>query len=285
MQVIRLNTKTIRQVHPKTPVVMALGFFDGVHRGHQAVLARARQIANDRQVPLAVMTFSRHASRVFETQPTTDFRYLNTISQKVALLQKNQVDLVYLVDFTRDFAAISPQDFVDTYLLGLNVCGVVGGFDYTFGRGGHTLLSQMAQYSHDRFTTTVVAEHDAEHRKIGSTAIRHLIRVGHVQRANALLGHPYALAGQLVPVSGNQFCFKLASRLQQRPPVGTYRCQVKTAQGIYPATLMLTPTVVRVTAPQLRVATQAGEVAILGQSLPWRPWRHGQRPVIAAWAI
>ena len=286
MQVIRLNANTIQHYRTMPRVVMALGFFDGVHRGHQAVLAQARRLADARQVPLAVMTFSRHASRAFETTLTTDFRYLNTISQKVDLLGQNHADIVYVVDFDRQFAAISPQQFVETYLIGLNACGVVGGFDYTFGRGGHTQISQMAQYSRGRFTVTVVAEHDAAQEKIGSTAIRHLVKVGNVARANALLGHPYALAGQVIPQDRGTFAFNPASRLQQRPPQGSYRCQLKTTAGMWPGTLTITADGLTIQTAALSATERTVEVAILArQAARVVPWQRGSAPVIAVRAM
>lgn len=284
MQVIRLNAKTIHQVHAD-PVVMALGFFDGVHRGHQAVIAQARQLAVKRGVPLAVMTFNRHASRAFDTTLTTNFRYLNTISQKIELLKQNHVDVVYVVDFDRRFAAISPQQFVETYLVGLNVKGVVGGFDYTFGQGGHTRISQMAQYSRGRFTVTVVAEHDAAQEKIGSTAIRHLIKVGRIRRANTLLGHPYALAGQIIPKKG-QFTFKLASRLQQRPPQGGYVCQIKAGNQTCSGRLLVTADGLTIQSADLAAGERTVEIALLDrQTARIVTWPQVKSPIAAVHAM
>lgn len=284
MQVIRLNAKTRHHVHA-VPVVMALGFFDGVHRGHQAVIARARQLAIKRGVPLAVMTFNRHASRAFDTALTTDFRYLNTISQKIELLKQNHVDVVYVVDFDRRFAAISPQQFVETYLVGLKVRGVVGGFDYTFGQGGHTRISQMAQYSRGRFTVTVVAEHDAAQEKIGSTAIRHLIKVGRIRRANALLGHPYALAGQIIPQKG-RFTFKPASRLQQRPPLGAYTCQIRVGRHPYSGRLLVTTEGLMIQAAALSANERTVEVALLDrQTARIVSWPQVNLPLAAVHAM
>ena len=227
MKVVRLNPHKLAMMSKPARQVIALGFFDGVHQGHQHVIARARQLAHERHLPLAVMTFNRHVSRVFNTSRQTDFRYLNTISQKLALLAQNQVDTTYVVDFDRNFAGIAPEKFVRDYLMALNADVVVGGFDYTFGRGGQATIADMPRYNHDAFDVVVVSELAQDQQKIGSTQIRRLIKFGHIEQANELLGHQYALAGQLVQSrQGEPLQFRPASRLQQLPPQGTYDCQL-----------------------------------------------------------
>lgn len=228
MEVVRLNKQRLATMPKPARQVIALGFFDGVHKGHQRVIARARQLADERHVPLAVMTFNRHVSRVFNTSRNTDFRYLNTISQKLALLAKNHVNTTYVIDFDRDFAGIAPEKFVNAYLIGLNACGVVGGFDYTFGRGGQAGIGDMPGFNHQAFDVAIVAELDQARQKIGSTQIRSLIKHGQINRANALLGHRYALAGQLVRLADRPVArLNMASRLQQLPPRGAYDCQLQ----------------------------------------------------------
>ncbi|WP_318765225.1 FAD synthetase family protein [Lactiplantibacillus carotarum] len=242
MKVVRLNQQQLATVSQPTRQVIALGFFDGVHQGHQRVIARARQLADQRHVPLAVMTFNRHVSRVFNTSRQTDFRYLNTLNQKLALLAQNRVDTTYVVDFDRNFAAIAPEKFVADYLIGLNACVVVGGFDYTFGRGGQANIGDMPRYNHHAFDVAVVAELDNAKQKIGSTQIRRLVKYGQISQANDLLRHHYALAGQLVAAHAtDRPVFQPASRLQQLPPCGRYDCQM-TGRGVTLAgTLVVTP--------------------------------------------
>lgn len=80
MQVINLDAQRLKMLAPQPPLVLALGFFDGVHQGHQRVIQTVKRIAKQRGLPLAVMTFNRHASQLF--QPQANFRYLNTVAQK-----------------------------------------------------------------------------------------------------------------------------------------------------------------------------------------------------------
>lgn len=111
-----------------------MGFFDGVHRGHQEVIGRARSIAEKDQLKLAVMTFNQHPSIVFQKLNPDHHKYLSTVSRKEELMEKIGVDFLYEVDFTSAFASLTPQDFVEQYIVGLHAQTVVAGFDYTFGK-------------------------------------------------------------------------------------------------------------------------------------------------------
>ncbi|WP_461215842.1 adenylyltransferase/cytidyltransferase family protein [Lacticaseibacillus sp. GG6-2] len=177
----------VTQIRPR-PCVLALGFFDGVHRGHQRVIATAKAQAEKHHLPLVVMTFDRHASQVFNHQP---FFYLTSPGEKAALMAALGVDRLVIVHFTRAFARLSPQAFVDDYLVKLGAVAVVAGFDYTFGRGGTTTLAEMPALARGRFTTTIVSKLTEDHQKISSTRIRKLIQAGRITEAEALLGHPY----------------------------------------------------------------------------------------------
>ncbi len=86
MQVINLDAHRLKMLASQPPLVLALGFFDGVHQGHQRVIQTAKRIAKQRDLPLAVMTFNRHASQLFKSQTT--FRYLNTVAQKANIWRR-----------------------------------------------------------------------------------------------------------------------------------------------------------------------------------------------------
>lgn len=272
MQVVRLNPHRLATMVRPAQQVIALGFFDGVHQGHQRVIARARQLADEHHVRLAVMTFNRHASRVFATKRPTDFRYLNTIHQKMTLLAQNGVDTTYVVDFDRDFANLTPTEFVNDYLIALNARVVVGGFDYTFGRGGRAGISDMPHYNHHAFDVVTVAELDHAQAKIGSTRIRHLIKTGQITRANRLLGHPYAVAGQLVRnTQGSGYRLRPASRLQQLPAPGTYQVLLSAGQFRFSGRLHVRPGELVVTGPPAAMAcfdvSQHLEVVLLKRQI------------------
>ena len=106
-----------KRLIPAGPIVLAMGFFDGVHRGHQAVIKRAREIAREKGLPLVVLTYD-HAPGIVYRQYKGGFKYLSTVNRKLELLNDLDVDRVYLISFTSSFASLSPQQFVDEYLDG-----------------------------------------------------------------------------------------------------------------------------------------------------------------------
>lgn len=232
MKVIYLNqdSKTRQPAVSNKPIVLALGFFDGVHKGHQKVIGTARKIAQRHGYNLAVMTFNRHASRVFNHGKTAHFRYLTTLKQKIELVQSNHADILYVIDFTKQFAALSPETFVKHYVIGLNAKIVVAGFDYTFGKGGNTTIDSLAQISGGKVQTVTVHELASDQQKISSTRIRHLVSLGKIAEANQLLGHPYETTGKLIHAQSNGLSIvNPSSRLQQLPQTGQYSCEVRIA--------------------------------------------------------
>ncbi|MFD1125249.1 adenylyltransferase/cytidyltransferase family protein [Lentilactobacillus raoultii] len=228
MQIIYLNSHHQHAITPpKQPIVLALGFFDGVHKGHQFVIQTAAKIASKKRLPLAVMTFNRHASRIFNHGPSASFRYLTTLKQKAELIKKLHADILYVVDFNHQFASLSPKAFINRYVIGLNAKIVVAGFDYTFGQGGTTTIDSMAAISDQLIKTVTVKELDSQHTKISSTRIRKLISQGKITEANRLLGHSYETTGKLIRAQIDGLSIvNPSSRLQQLPKTGNYLCDV-----------------------------------------------------------
>lgn len=198
MEIIKLHHPYQVNEIPKDEVVLALGFFDGVHRGHQEVIGRAKSIAEKNKVKLAVMTFNQHPSIVFKKLNPDQHKYLSTVSRKEELMEKIGVDFLYEVDFTSAFASLAPQDFVDQYIVGLNAQTVVAGFDYTFGKKEVASMSHLPLYAKDRFEIEVVEKQTLQEEKISSTRIRLALEIGDMAVANKLLGYIYATPGRVV---------------------------------------------------------------------------------------
>lgn len=198
MQVIRIHHPLDPHQIPAGPVVLAMGFFDGVHRGHQAVIQRAKEIARQRHLPLAVLTYI-HAPGIVYHQYPGGFKYLSTVQRKLNLLQQLGVNRVYLVSFTSQFANQSPQAFVDRYLVGFHSQVVVAGFDHTYGPATIATMAKLPGYAHGRFTVVTVPKFTGHgQQKIGSRMIRRLIDSGQVQVANNELGYYYTTTGLIV---------------------------------------------------------------------------------------
>ncbi|MFT9097901.1 riboflavin biosynthesis protein RibF [Liquorilactobacillus sp.] len=223
-------------------IVLALGFFDGVHLGHQKVISEAKKIALRKGLPLAVMTFDKHASEVF-SGPKAPFkiRYLCNLSQKERLLEDIGVDILYVVEFTMEFASLSPYEFVESFIIKLNSDTVVAGFDYTFGKYGIANMKKMQVYSEGRFDVIMIPEETYQGEKIGSTLIRQLIKLGEINSANELLGHIYEIEGSIIVRKGKQSFDKFVQKneFQVRPADGIYDGEVELSGEKFPVQIRM----------------------------------------------
>ncbi|MBN9073818.1 MAG: bifunctional riboflavin kinase/FAD synthetase [Rhizobiales bacterium] len=179
--------------------VVAIGNFDGVHRGHQVVLARALEEARRRGVPALVLTFEPHPRAVF--QPDRPMFVLTPAPMRARLLEALDFDAVVEQPFDLAFAGCSPQDFVDRTLVGrLGISHAVTGFDFHFGKdrqGGPAFLMAAGEIS--GFGVTLVdAFRDEGAEIVSSSRIRALLEAGEVAEAAGLLGYRYTVEAEVV---------------------------------------------------------------------------------------
>ena len=184
--------------------VVTMGIFDGVHRGHQAVLGRvvelSHELAHGDRRPLAVaVTFDPHPRSVH--QPEADLPLIASLTDRLASLGDLGLDAVLVITYTLDFAAQSPQDFVRTWLEGLlGARAVVVGDDVRFGcrnSGDATTLEQIGR--DDGFEVEIVSKiRSDEGRRWSSTWIRQCLKDGDMGRASQVLGRPHRLRGVVV---------------------------------------------------------------------------------------
>ncbi|UQS86511.1 riboflavin biosynthesis protein RibF [Nicoliella spurrieriana] len=220
------------------PVVLAMGFFDGVHLGHQGVIKRAREIAKDRGVKLAVLTYDHHPSIVYQQLSSHDKRYLTLDSYKMALFESLGVDVVFKISYTYAFQAQSPQSFVDDYLCRFNAITVVAGFDHTYG-SDNANMHLLPQYVKNRFTVVEVPSLDIDGKKVSSTRIRKNLDDGHIDTVNRLLDRPYVTSGTVVHgfARGRELGFPTAnvehSEYQWLPSIGIYVVQMQIGDQTY----------------------------------------------------
>ena len=178
--------------------VAAIGNFDGVHRGHRALIAEAKAQADARGAPLAVLSFEPHPQEYFRPSPES-FR-LTPLRTKARLLADLGVDALFALTFDGDMARRSPDDFVQNVLVaGLGISGVVVGDDFEFGQkraGNLTTLSDMGKTEGFTVTAfdTVTASGD---EKISSTLIRQLLKQAKPEEAARLLGHAWAVEARV----------------------------------------------------------------------------------------
>ncbi|WP_099362977.1 bifunctional riboflavin kinase/FAD synthetase [Fredinandcohnia onubensis] len=196
--------KTIYITHPQSfnqtdlpPTVLALGYFDGVHLGHQKVVETAKKEAEKQGIACSVMSFDPHPSIVLK-KDVTHVEYITPLHHKEELFAQFDIDYLYIVNFTSEFASLSPQQFVEQYIIGLNVKHVVAGFDFTYGRFGKGTMETLAEHANGRFTQTTVEKLTFNNEKVSSTLIREFIQSGEVDQLPPLLGRFYTVNGIVI---------------------------------------------------------------------------------------
>lgn len=198
MEIIRIRHPYQPEEIPNEDVVLVLGFFDGIHKGHQAVIQKGKQIAESRGLKLAVMTFNQHPSIVFKKIQPDNMKYLTSLEQKEQLMAEQGVDILYIVEFTSAFAHLAPQDFVDQYIVGLHAKVAVSGFDYTYGPKDIADVAHLPEYARERFDIITVSKKELDGYKISSTRIRELMEAGAMDEVAELLGYIYEIDGTVV---------------------------------------------------------------------------------------
>lgn len=174
---------------------IALGNFDGVHRGHQRVIAQAAKAAMAQKTPLGVISFDPHPRQIFQPGAPA-FRIMNTDQQARALAALG-VDVFYVLPFDKEMADLTDREFVTEVLVaGLGVKHVAVGFDISFGKGRTGSPELMAEYGREYGFTVSVAEALGDGQaKFSSTGVREALREGRPQDAAAILGRPFAIEG------------------------------------------------------------------------------------------
>jgi riboflavin kinase/FMN adenylyltransferase len=187
-----------RGLHPTVaqPVVLTIGNFDGVHLGHQALLAQLRAAARAHDLPAAVMVFEPHPREFFtpEQAPTR----LTSMREKLELFASCGVDRVHVCRFNRQFAQLSADDFIRVLHEKLAVKFVLIGDDFRFGSGRGGDFALMQQVGAQR-GFEVQAMHSVLHDgvRVSSTAVRAALAEGNLRVAQSYLGRPYSISGRV----------------------------------------------------------------------------------------
>ena len=178
---------------------VAIGAFDGVHRGHQAVIAQARAAADRLGTALAVVSFDPHPRRWFQPD-AAPFR-LMTAGQMARAMAPLGVDRLHLLAFDAAMAAMTDEDFVGQVLVeGLGIRHAAVGFDFTYGKGRTGSAEGLRRQGEALgFGVTVVDRiDDGDGLKLSSSGVREALKAGDMPRATAILGRPFAIEGEVI---------------------------------------------------------------------------------------
>lgn len=217
---------------------MALGYFDGVHLGHQKVIGTAKQIAEEKGLALAVMTFHPHPSHVLgrDKEPKD---LITPLEDKINQIEQLGTEILYVVKFNEVFASLSPKQFIDQYIIGLNVQHAVAGFDFTYGKYGKGTMETMPDDLDGRAECTMVEKLTEQDKKISSSYIRTALQNGDVELAKVLLGQPYFIKGIVIhgDKRGRTIGFPTANVGLNNsyivPPTGVYAVKAEVNGEVY----------------------------------------------------
>ena len=174
--------------------IYALGFFDGVHLGHQALLQAVKALSGE--TGRGVITFAAHPDTLVWGQTP---KLINTPQDRVRLLKNFGMERVVTLPFDRKMLDTPWQDFLGEMRLRWGASGFVCGADFRFGRGGQGTAQTLAEYCRrEQLPYAVVPEQLVEGIRVSSTEIRRMLEAGDMARAVKFLGHPHLLTGQVV---------------------------------------------------------------------------------------
>ncbi|MEK7737044.1 MAG: bifunctional riboflavin kinase/FAD synthetase [Pseudomonadota bacterium] len=180
-----------------TSTVLTIGNFDGLHRGHRALLDRLTAQARNVALPAAVLTFEPHPREYFA--PDEAPARLTSLREKLNLLESCGIDRVYVCRFNARLAALSAESFIEDILVrGLSVRHLIIGDDFRFGksRRGDFAMLQKAGCEH-RFGVEAMHTIDWQGERVSSSAVREALEAGDIEHAARLLGRPYCIAGRV----------------------------------------------------------------------------------------
>ena len=195
MKVVHIYYQNISAKHEDLSLI--LGYFDGVHLGHQYLIKQARKLAKH---PLAILTFDKPVSSLIDNGKKSDV--LTALDDRFKIISKLGVDYYYLFHIDKDFLSLSAEQFVEL-LKKLNVREVFAGEDFRFGKNRVGDVNFLKDY----FDVEVVDLIKENGEKISSQEIKELLELGRIDEANKLLGHNYQISG--TPISGRGIGHKI----------------------------------------------------------------------------
>ncbi|WP_334328528.1 riboflavin biosynthesis protein RibF [Companilactobacillus sp. HBUAS59699] len=239
MEIVNVTHPLKNNQIPGSDIVLIMGFFDGVHRGHQKVIQRGVDLARQKGLKSVLLTFDRSPREIYQHEE--NYKYISTMERKAELVEELGVDYLYFVEFTSEFASLPPQEFVDDYMVKMRTKYIVAGFDYTYGKKDIANMETLPSFAKGRFEVITVPEQMINDEKIGSSTIKKLILNDRVDYANELLGYSYQNQGTVVHglqrgrTLGYPTANVVTSKSQLKPSIGVYVTRIEIDGKWYPS--------------------------------------------------
>ena len=227
--------------------VATLGIFDGVHRGHRALLDTLVSRARTGKGESVVITFSPHPRLVLE-QNNKNLSFLTTMDEKVVLLGKANVDHLIIIEFNTTFSKIPSCDFIkDILVKKIGTKYLIIGYDHHFGRRGEGDFNTIKKCAEElNFRVEQVQGYHTEEGAISSSSIREALIKGKIDEANSWLGYPYSVSGTVIEgrrigrtIGYPTANIKPTSRHKLIPANGVYAVEVKIDENLHPGMLSI----------------------------------------------
>ena len=194
MEKVWINTKTLIKLNE--PIVACIGYFDGVHKGHQALIKKTLEIANKNQTKSAMITFDQNPAII--AKGLSKLELLTTLDDRIQLAQNLGIEQVIILEFDREMAKMSTCQFIDNILLRLPLVALVCGFDFKFGALASGNSQTLTNDDNIDFPVYVVDEIKKGQQKISSSQITNYLKNADIASANMLLGYLYSLKGTVI---------------------------------------------------------------------------------------
>ncbi len=181
-----------------SPTVVTIGTFDGVHIGHRKIIRRLIEIGRNGGLEPTILTFFPHPRMVL--QKDSDIKLINTIEERVMILEKTGIKNLIVHPFTMEFSRLGAKEFVENILVEkLHAKKVVIGYDHRFGRNRTADINDLKKFGTEfDFEVEEIPKQDIEEVAVSSTKIRKALNEGNIKKANSYLGNPFMLTGEVV---------------------------------------------------------------------------------------
>lgn len=232
--------KKLSDVKFSRDTVLTLGTFDGVHLGHQQIINSVVDKARQLKMRSFVLTFDPHPRKILSKDKKVYL--LSLLEEKIKLFSKFGVENLFVVNFTKEFSQLSPEEFINEYLVnGIGLSEIVIGYDHHFGKGRDGNVDILKSLgSVNQFNTTIIPSFSFDDRIISSTKIRDALQEGNVSLVTRMLGRYYEFSGTVIggDKRGRELGFptaniELESKEKILPLIGIYAVKIKLNENVY----------------------------------------------------
>lgn len=194
MELVYLDYQHLSKIREN--LVATIGQFDGLHQAHMFLIYQTIELAKDKKLKSAVITFDPHPDYVVkkDLSPT----YITPIQEKIEYLKKTSLDYMIIINFDNHIMNMSPVDFIENILIANSVKETVVGYDFSFGKDGIGKAEDISSLSNGKIVNHIIEEKSYQGKKIGTSLVKWLLAEGKMEEVKFLLGRYYQIEGEVV---------------------------------------------------------------------------------------